>query len=134
MKPCKEVFFSYDDNEAVYNAMTVLKLFDIGCLNHYDETFGIYMEIGSEFHKRFNQLLEVTECFSNPLVRYFIDEFDVDKTEQLRACLMALQSVGVLKGAWLELYSENFDIEIECTLLQSELIDNLILEIFKENA
>lgn len=133
MKPCKEVFFSYDD-EAVYNAMTVLKLFDIGCLNHYDETFGIYMEIGSDFHKRFSQLLEATECFSNPLVRYTIDEFDVDKTEQLRVCLKALQAVGMLKGAWLELYSERADIEIECTLPQSELIDNLILAIFKENA
>lgn len=133
MKPCKEVFFSYDD-EALYKAMTVLKLFDIGCsLDHYDESFGIYMEIGSEFHKRFNKLIEATLPQSIPLVRYTIEGFNVDKTNQLFACLKALQAVGMFKGAWFEIHGQ-YDIEAECNLAQSELIDNLILEIFKEKA
>lgn len=136
MKPCKEVFFSYEDDGALYEAMKVLVLFDIGCsLDDYDQTFGVYMEIGSEFHKRFNSLVKATAPQSTPWVKYFIEGFDRDKTNQLKACLFALQKVGYFNGAWIgaDLKGLN-DIDIDCNLSQSELIDNLILEIFKEKA
>lgn len=132
MKPCKEVFFSYDD-EALYEAMKVLVLFDIGCsLDYYDETFGVYVEIGSEFHKRFNNLVKATSPQSTPWVKYFIEGFDRDKTNQLKACLKALEKVGMFNGAWIGTDLKGlYDIDIECSLPQSELIDSLILEIFK---
>lgn len=132
MKPCKEVFFSYDD-VALYNAMKLLVLFDIGCsMDDYDETFGVYMEIGSEFHKRFNSLVKATAPQSTPWVKYFIEGFDKDKTNQLKACLLALQKVGMFNGAWIGTDLKGlYDIDIECSLPQSELVDSLILEIFK---